>query len=112
MKKDSFLLRATVGTLVLGLLTTVAWANLTFGVNNQTSLDLGEVTLQHSSGSTSIFVPSAGNYVTEVRAEVIGITIEGQTVVRPNQGSITVNGSTVYLDWGSNIVRVLDWGEW
>ncbi len=94
---------------VVLLFASTASAILTFTVANQTSHPLGEVTLHYATGATSVNVLSGGTYVKEVAAEVVAVSINGQTVPKPLIGQVTLaTGDTIMVGWSDARVSVID----
>lgn len=98
---------------VVLLFATTASAVLTFTVANETNYSLGEVTLHYATGSTSVNVLTKGNYVKEVTADVVAVTINGQMVVKSQSGNVTLmSGDTVMVGWSDAKVTVIDPNEY
>ena len=94
------------------LIATTAKALSTFTVSNETDHSLGEVTLHLATGSSYLNVLSKGTYVKEVTGEVLAVTINYQTVVKPLSGVIALaDGDSVMVGWSSSRITVIDPAE-
>jgi hypothetical protein len=105
--------------LLLALLTTNLEANeknqktastLTCVLDNQSTNALGSVVLASSSESNTISVSASTSYNVTVAAVVTSVTINGQTVSSPNNGSIALaNGSIITVEWQApGIIIIVD----
>lgn len=83
---------------------------ISFTINNNTNESLGNVTLNQTSGSTTISVSSPGAWLTSIESGVNSVTVAGQTVAYPNQGSIVLpSGHAGRVTWVStSYVEILD----
>ncbi len=72
--------------------------------------DLGLVSIQGTSCSDSVNIPSAGVYNLSTSCSITSITINGQTVVSPNSGPIVLPlGNRVSISWTSpNVIDIWD----
>jgi hypothetical protein len=104
---------------LLALLTTNLEANeknqktastLTCVLDNQSTNALGSVVLASSSESNTISVSASTSYNVTVSAVVTSVTINGQTVSSPNNGSIALaNGSIITVEWQApGIIIIVD----
>lgn len=92
-------------SLLLGL---TAARNQTISVSNTLSVALGNVTLENQSEQKTVNVTGYGTFSTDMNAEPSQVTIQGQTLVRPNQGPILINGiDTALVKWHTGYIQVI-----
>jgi hypothetical protein len=94
------------------LVSTIALAsnNAVCTVQNDTSYDLGLVTLAGTSCSTSLAVSGAGLFTGSTQCSITTATVNGQTVTYPNSGIVNLSsGARVKVEWTAlNYVEVVD----
>jgi hypothetical protein len=77
-------------------------------VLNNTSLNLGSVTVSWSGGSGQVNVPSSGLYPLEAGGDITSVTIGGATVNRPDNGPVFYAGNLLTVQWPAlNEVEVM-----
>lgn len=97
--------------MVIFAATVFASANSMFTVKNETSANLGEVTIYNSDGTPSvIYVTGAGEFTSDIKGRPISAVIEKQ--VAPNDGTTTEiilpSSEHVQVSWTGNQIVVTD----
>lgn len=82
--------------------------NDTFTVKNFSSLYSGTVTINYSTGGTSVNVPGIGNYGTSITASVVSIVINGVTVANGVTTVIGVGTNNIRVSWESPVVVIVE----
>ena len=104
--------KVAIPFLVIMLAATVfASVNSIFSVKNETSANLGEVTIYNGDGtSTIIYVPGPGEFTSSIKGRPISAVIEKQVV--PNDGTTTKiilpSSEHVQAWWTGNQIVVID----
>jgi hypothetical protein len=68
-------------------------------VLNDTSLNLGPVTVYWASGSGGVNVPATGLYSLEADGDITAVGIGGAIVNRPDSGPIFYQGKSLTISW-------------
>jgi hypothetical protein len=109
--KKTFKFQLAVSLFIFAIAAAV-WAmpNMMFTVTNNTSFDVGSVTVYNSNGiPTKIYVPGPGSYNANVEPSLVGAVINNQRI--PKNGQVDVmlaSGFGVQVTWTGNQIVVQD----
>lgn len=76
-----------------------------FTVNNQSTRNIGVVSINYPSGGTSVMVPSAGTYTASVTDVVASITLNGTTIPAQTNAQVIYPAGIVVVIWADSSLQ-------